>query len=253
MEINAYAPGTPCWIDLGANDIDKAAVFYGGLFGWDVGASIPEAGGYRIASLRDRAVAGLGPQMNAGPPSWATYVCSTDTAATLDKVRAAGGTVVMDTMEVMGQGVMGVFLDDQGAACSVWQPLEHKGSGLANEHGSFIWNELSARDAEAAMAFYPAVFDWQADVKDSPEMPYTEWLSGGKSIAGMMPMSPGMPDGMPASWSVYFAVDDCDASVARVGELGGSTVFEPMDISIGRFALVKDDQNAVFGVMTPNG
>lgn len=69
----------------------------------------------------------------------------------------------------------------------------------------------------------------------------------------MMPMSPGMPDGMPSSWSVYFAVDDCDATVARVGELGGSTVFEPMDISIGRFALVKDDQNAVFGVMTPNG
>lgn len=84
-------------------------------------------------------------------------------------------------------------------------------------------------------------------------MPYTEWLSGGKPIAGMMPMSPGMPDGMPSSWSVYFAVDDCDASVARVGELGGSTVFEPMDISVGRFALVKDDQNAVFGVMTPNG
>lgn len=249
MEINEYAAGTPCWIDLGCDDIGRAASFYSALFGWNVSEPIPEAGGYRLASLRDRQVAGLGPQMNPGPPFWATYIRTDDTEETLDKVREAGGTVVMDTTEVMDQGIMGIFHDNQGAVCSLWQPMAHRGSGLANEHGSLTWNELSARDVDAAMAFYPAVFGWIADVKDDGEMPYTEWQLDGRTIAGMAGMMPEVPESAHPHWSVCFAVDDCDDAVAKVSELGGSIQTSPTDIPPGRFAVVRDDQGAEFAVM----
>ena len=30
-----WPPGTPCWIDYGASEIDAAKDFYGRLFGWE--------------------------------------------------------------------------------------------------------------------------------------------------------------------------------------------------------------------------
>jgi predicted enzyme related to lactoylglutathione lyase len=34
-ERTSYTPSTPCWIDLSTPDIEAAAEFYGGLFGWE--------------------------------------------------------------------------------------------------------------------------------------------------------------------------------------------------------------------------
>jgi predicted enzyme related to lactoylglutathione lyase len=48
---------------------------------------------------------------------------------------------------------------------------------------------------------------------------------------------------------VYFGAADADSAAARVGELGGSTVVEPMDIGPGlRIAVVQDPQGAVFAL-----
>ena len=59
------------WHEHLTKDPKAAIAFYSGLFGWDVEEGPPEAGGYSIASLRGRTVAGIGPQMNpAAPPSW---------------------------------------------------------------------------------------------------------------------------------------------------------------------------------------
>jgi len=65
----------------------------------------------------------------------------------------------------------------------------------------------------------------------------------------MMPKSPEMPAGMPSMWGVYFAVDDADATAAKVTELGGAVMMGPMDIEPGRFAVVADPSGAVFNVM----
>jgi predicted enzyme related to lactoylglutathione lyase len=54
MEIETYEHGVPSWVDLGTPDIAKAAAFYSALFGWTVNEGPPEAGGYSIATLRDR-------------------------------------------------------------------------------------------------------------------------------------------------------------------------------------------------------
>jgi hypothetical protein len=59
-------------------------------------------------------------------------------------------------------------------------------------------------------------------------------------------------DSMPAQWQPYVAVDDADRTTAKAKELGGSALVEPMDVSnVGRIAVLRDPQGAVFGIIKP--
>src|SRR5438270_6839222 len=110
--------GVPSWIDLGTADVDKAAEFYEGLFGWTVQDLGPDSGGYRMCFLRDKPVAGLGPQQNPGPPMWTTYVNVADIEATAARVQAHNGQVIVQPFDVITAGKMAVFFDNIGAALS---------------------------------------------------------------------------------------------------------------------------------------
>jgi predicted enzyme related to lactoylglutathione lyase len=252
-ERTSYEPGTPSWVDLGSPDLDAAVEFYGALFGWDVAESqSPEqTGGYRMAILSGKPVAGMMPLMQEGqPPAWTTYVSVEDADATAAAVKEAGGRVIAEPMDVLDVGRMAVFADPTGAVFSVWQPRAHPGSGLANEPGAFAWNELNTRDPDAAKSFYAAVFGWEPDDHDMGEMgTYTEWKVGDASVGGMMDMRGRVPDQVPANWLVYFAVKDTDAAAEKVKELGGGVAFGPIDIPAGRFAVVHDPHGAMFAVI----
>ena len=50
------------------------------------------------------------------------------------------------------------------------------------------------------------------------------------------------------SWTVWLAVDDCDASAARASELGGKIMVPPNDMDFGRGAVIADPHGAVFGI-----
>ena len=252
MEMTEYAPGRPSWVDLGTPDADAGAAFYAALFGWEITAGPPEAGGYRMCMYADVPVAGMGPQMNPDmPPWWTVYVCVADADATATRVRAGGGQVLVEPMDVLDVGRMAVFCDPAGAVFSAWQPRAHAGAGRIGEPSTFCWAELATRDTAEAKAFYTAVFDWGTNDNPMGPVTYTEWTVAGESIAGMMPMEGDMwpPDLLP-HWMVYFAVADTDAAAARVLELGGVVAVEPTDIPPGRFAVCADPQGAVFSIIT---
>lgn len=250
MEITSYEPGVPSWVDLGTPDPDRASAFYTALFGWEILEGPPEAGGYRICHLRGKPVAGLGPQMNpAAPPSWLTYVNVTNADAVADKVTAAGGHALMPPFDVMDVGRMGVFADPGGAVFALWQPGVHPGAAIVNEPGALCWNELVTNDVPGAIAFYRAVFDWDAETHGTG-FEYTEFKLSGRSIAGCMPKPPMMPAEAPAMWGVYFGVADVDAAVAQATGLGAQAAYPPMEIEIGRFAGLTDPTGAFFQVMS---
>ena len=50
----------------------------------------------------------------------------------------------------------------------------------------------------------------------------------------------------PTRWNVVFAVDDADATAAKVLELGGTVVAGPMDAPWTRVVVIKDPQGATF-------
>ncbi|MEP7202596.1 MAG: VOC family protein [Ilumatobacteraceae bacterium] len=259
-EMTKYQPGTPSWVDLGTPDPDEASRFYSDLFRWTIEAGPPEAGGYRMCLLDGKAVAGLGPQQNTDvPPYWTTYM----TIADVDEIAAAitenGGTIIVAPMDVLDAGRMAVAADPGGTTFSIWQPGIHPGAAIVNEPNTWSWSELMTRDPVRSVEFYGAVFGWEAHLvtagedgeanNNSPHN-YTEFHLSGRRIAGMLPMEGDTwPADMPNQWVVYFAVDDCEAAVAKIEALGGSVLMPPTVVPPGMFAAVKDPQGAAFNVI----
>jgi uncharacterized protein len=104
----------------------------------------------------------------------------------------------------------------------------------------------------ASKSFYGEVFGFGAKDGEDATMQYTEFRLDEAPIAGMMPKPAEMPAEIPPFWGVYFTVEDTDATVATVAELGGMTVFGPMDVaSVGRFAQCVDTAGAMFSVLAP--
>ncbi|HEX5609228.1 MAG TPA: VOC family protein [Solirubrobacterales bacterium] len=256
-ERTSYEPGTPSWVELGTPDMEATIGFYNALLDWDIPEqpNSVQLGGYRRAKLRDKDVAGVSPLQQEGqPPAWSTYISVADAAATVEAVKAAGGTVMFEPLDVVGLGTMAIFTDPTGAVFGIWQPGTFAGAELVNEYGAFSWNELHTRDAAAAKEFYGAVFGWTVEEQDMGEMgTYSVFKLGEDMVGGMLDMAAmGMPDEIPPNWLTYFTVENTDAAIETIKGNGGSVLNGPIDIPIGRFAIVTDNAGAAFAVMQPN-
>jgi len=247
VERSGYEAGTPSWVDLGSPDAAASAAFYGGLFGWTAEMDLrPEAGGYGMFTLTGRNVAGLGPQQDPShPPFWNVYISVADADETLAKAAAAGGAVVMGPVDVFDSGRMGVVRDAAGSFVSIWQPNQHIGAQLVNEPGTFTWNELATKDLPMARDFYQSVFGWGVEGDPGSENAAI-FTVGGKVVCGAHAAG----DREFPAWSVWFAVEDCDASTATATELGATVLMPPNDMDFGRGAVVADPQGAVLGLGT---
>ena len=246
----AVATAKPAWVDLASTNPAKAGAFYADLLGWKVADPDPAYGGYVMATIGGKDVAGIGPkQMAEQPTAWSVYIGTTDTDALSARITAAGGTVVAAPFAVGEQGRMAVYQDPAGAYISSWQPKAMSGfqTGVP---GAFAWAELSSRGIDRAVPFYAKVFGWTAHVTDMPDgTHYTEFHAGDESIAGGMAMNPMVPAEVPSYWLVYFAVEDVDAKFARALALGGHEMLGPTEFPGGRFAIVSDPEGAAFGLL----
>ena len=66
------------------------------------------------------------------------------------------------------------------------------------------------------------------------------------SNGGMMPLP---AEGIPPFWQPYFAVESLEAAQAKVRELGGRVLTEPMSVPSGAFVAVLDPQGAAFSLL----
>ena len=251
-ERTAYAPGTFCWVELTTSDQDAAKSFYGALLGWRADDRPVGDGGYVYSMMQvdGQTVAAIATQPDqqreAGvPPLWNSYVSVADADAAAARAAELGATVHAPPFDVMDVGRMAVIQDPQGAFFEIWQPREHFGASLVNAPGALVWNELASPDLEASSAFYGALFGWRiAPFEGSPE-PYLSIKVGEANNGGIRP---NQQPGPPPHWLVYFGVEDLDAALARVPELGGSVHAGPIDIQIAKIAVVGDPQGAIFAL-----
>jgi hypothetical protein len=247
-ERTSYAQGTPNWVDLQTPDQAAAKAFYGALFGWTYDDQpMPEGAVYSMAKIGGHDVAAIAPQspeMTAAgvPPLWNTYIA-------VDSVdEAAGGKLAMEPFDVMEAGRMAFVMDPSGAGVALWQANQHIGASLVGEPGTVCWNELITSDPSAP-AFYEKVAGMTTTTESMEQGEYTLFHAGGQMVGGTTP--PMMP-GIPNHWHVYFAVEDADASAAKITELGGTILVPPFDVpTVGRIAVAQDPQGGAFSVIKP--
>jgi predicted enzyme related to lactoylglutathione lyase len=249
---HSYQPGTPSYVELSSSDPEGAERFYLALFGWDVEHQpIGEDTIYRIVRQDGQRVAAISPQQpqqrDAGVPSiWQTYITVEDADASLGRAGELGGTVHAGPFDVFDAGRMGVVQDPQGAFFAIWQPNRSIGSELVNAPGAFSWSELVAPDADAAGRFYGELFGWTVSPFEASSSPY--WLIQNRDRHGIGGMRPPQPH-EPASWLVYFGCEAIEATSARVAELGGQVLHDPISVSEdAQVVTVMDPQGAVFAL-----
>jgi len=201
------------------------------------------------------AVAAISPQMPGEveqglPPHWNVYISVDDVDATAASVEAGGGAVLMPPMDVMEFGRMAVISDPTGGVVCLWQAKEHIGAVRVGEPGAVAWAELATTDPDRAAAFFRDLLGVETETNPMPEgHPYTVMKAGGKDVAGIFMMPPEM-QGMPPMWTAYFGVEDVDACVEQAQGLGLGVAVPATDIPDGRFAVLLDEQQAAFGVMS---
>jgi predicted enzyme related to lactoylglutathione lyase len=242
----AWPSGTPCWIDYAAADVDAAKSFYADVLGWEFTAGNPEFGGYLSCLKNGLGAAGMMPKMDPSQPTaWTTYFSTEDSAATVEAITAAGGTIIAGPHAVGTLGHMVIALDPQGMAFGTWESGEHTGVQIYNEPGSLVWNEAAMPDPKVAQEFYSAVFGFRFDPIEG--MDYATFTTSELPLGGLGGHSPGSPSG----WMTCFSVASTDAAAATVEAGDGKIHTPPHDTPYGRFAVVEDPWGAVFEVMQP--
>ncbi|MEU6084220.1 VOC family protein [Streptomyces sp. NPDC047108] len=256
-----YVVGSPCWLDLGAPDPGAAADFYHSVFDWDF-QPMGDEPGYGVFKVGDRIAGAVGPLTEQGARSaWMIYFNTPDADAATQAVERAGGTVRVAPMDAEEEGRMAQFSDPQGGQFAVWEPRKSQGLDVVNEPGSLSWTELYTTDMPAAKRFYADLFGWHN--QDIP-------LPGGTDTYSLISPSEGgeermqggmieMPEdalrlnGGRPYWHPVFEVADCDATVTKVAEHGGSLQMGPEDAEgVGRLAVCVDPSGADFVVLTPS-
>jgi predicted enzyme related to lactoylglutathione lyase len=250
--VKQYPDGVFSWVDLATSDVAGAKAFYGGLFGWSF-LDIPTDIGtiYSMAQIEGYNVAGIGPTLDPKDPTyWSSYVKHDDADAVVERATKAGGSILVPPMDVMDSGRMTILQGPDGAMFGVWQPKNHIGAQLVNMPNTLVWNELQTRDPEGAKAFYKAVFGW---TDSSDPSGYVMYAVDDRVQAGQIAMDDSWGP-VPPNWTVYFMVEEVDASVAKVKELGGNVLVPPTAAGeMGRFSAVQDPQGGMFTLMQFSG
>ena len=248
----SHRPGTFSWVDLSSADQEGAKRFYGGLFGWEAEDNpVSEDAVYSMMRSGGEFAAAISPQPqqqrdNGVPPMWNSYITVESADQALERARTLGANVHAPAFDVFDAGRMGVIQDPQGGFFCVWEPRAHIGAGIVNAPGALSWNELVTPDLEASAEFYGGLFGWSTRPLEGSEMPY--WIiqrPDGGTNGGMRAATPTEP----CYWLVYFGCEDVPSTLARVTELGGNPMMDPMDIGAGVIApAVFDPEGAVFAL-----
>lgn len=122
--------------------------------------------------------------------------------------------------------------------------------------GRFCWYELMSKDPNGSKAFYTELVGWASEpFPGGGDTPYDLWLLDQTPIGGLMALpEEAQKQGAPTHWLPYVSTPNTDASAEKASALGGTVMVAPQDIpGVGRFAVLKDPQGAMFAVYTPAG
>jgi uncharacterized protein len=114
--------------------------------------------------------------------------------------------------------------------------------------GKFVWQELVTDDPAASRRFYESLFGWQfADTRRLGRA-YAIASLDGRRVAGLVPIEAKAGE-KTSQWLGYVSVPDVDRAVEAVGRAGGRALVGPVNVAVGRAAVVVDPQGAPLGLV----
>lgn len=251
--------GTPIWYELLTDSHDQAKAFYDHVIGWKVHGKQDGPIDYRMIETADGSFVGgvmqLSDQMKSGgaKPGWLFYLGVDDVDASAEKVKAEGGTILMEPFDIPGAGRAAFCTDPQGIPFYVMRgstdgqstAFDRMGMGKCN------WNELTTTDQPDANRFYAAVFGWTyPDKMELPGMGDYIFIQAGEQTIGASMNRPA--EAPPANWRFYFRTPDINAAAERVKEKGGTVMMGPHEVPGGDMIIVATAPDGViFGVVAP--
>ena len=104
--------------------------------------------------------------------------------------------------------------------------------------------EFTSDDPAGCKAFYAGVFGWEYDDNSMPD--YTLVKTGSEPDGGLMKRPAEAPT---PALTVYFMVDDIEATLGKVREGGGCVIVPKTPIpNVGAFAVFSDPEGIVVGI-----
>lgn len=263
----ATSAGRFIWYDLMTVELEDSLLFLTKLLALDVSeARIGEEGQYFMCTPKDvpEALFGAIPIVrDEGVQShWLGYVAVTDLDAALEVVRDESGDVHLQSDDIaeedaglardMVPGRFAVVTDPQGAVLAPYTVTEEQPEPDGIVPPSRIgWYELLTDDVDAACAFYAKLFGWEIGppVDRGEEGTARALVRNGRVFGLVRGRLPG--DSFPPRWAYYFRVEDLDATVAKVRDLGGYIYEDPAALDGGRRATVVDPTGGPVGLWQP--
>jgi predicted enzyme related to lactoylglutathione lyase len=248
-----YTPGRFVWRELSTKDVDKAKRFYGELFNWKYDAAdMGPMGEYPMIRVGEKNVGGIMKQhgdMTKLPAHWMSYVSVADVDASASAASANGGKVAHGPADIPGVGRFAVILDADGAALSAFKSqMGDPAVGARPNVGEFCWETLSTKDAARAKQFYGKVIGWKPNSHQGMDT-----LGTGEGMENQVADIQLAQGPVPPNWLTFVVVESADGSAKRAAQLGGQVMMPGMDIpTIGRIAVILDDQGAAIGLFQPS-
>lgn len=236
--------------ELTSNDRDALGKFYSDLFGWHA-ESFPEMSYVSIDTHSGTGMnGGIGPhgEGEEGPRS-SVYAQVEDLDATLAKVTANGGTVILPPQTIPNVVSLAIFADPAGNATGLVRDESGEDNGVsAGDNPAVTWFEILGPDAKALRDFYAAVFGWEYKESGADSgFEYYE-VQGDDRVGGGIG---GSPDGKPRVTS-YAEVDDLQARLDKAASLGATVLMPPTEMGAVSFAQFADPAGNSFGLFKRN-
>jgi predicted enzyme related to lactoylglutathione lyase len=186
-------------------------------------------------------------------PCWMFYIGVENVDASVDKVKAAGGSVIMPPWDIPNVGRMAIVRDPQGIPFYMMRGASEESSTAFDRAGlgKCSWNELTTDDQQGALDFYGAVFGWTyPDKMPMGEMGDYVFIDVAGTTIGAIMQRPA--DSPAANWRFYFRSPDVEAAADKVKRGGGTVHMGPMEVPGGdRIIVISDPEGANVGVVGP--
>lgn len=240
-----FSPGKFVWFEHMSPDMGRAQAFYQALLGWTTQAVPMGQASYPMISNRGQGIGGYRQAGGSAPTHWLCFMSVADVDASFKAVQELGCRALQQPIDY-GPGRFAAAADPTGAAFAMWKGTEGDPPDGATALGGWHWTELWATDEEKALAFYCGMFGYGADTMTLHDgSKYHLLTMAGAPRAGLMKAPQGS-----STWLPYVSVDDCDEVFGKALSMGSRPMLQPTDMTqVGRFAIVRDPQGALLGLI----